>query len=104
MAYGSDAQSRKGVAIARLAAGGIMGPNAGPSVVVATKTACGLTPRRYWLLVRTPLDLIRALDANPSLSTAILADAFALEEAFTVFLRDQYPHLRLITVPEQVAA
>jgi hypothetical protein len=51
------------------------------------------------IVVRTPFELIRALEENASISTAILADIFAGELVIATFLRQQYPHLQLVTVP-----
>ncbi|NVB81407.1 MAG: hypothetical protein HOV81_23630 [Kofleriaceae bacterium] len=51
------------------------------------------------IVVRTPFELIRALEENASISTAILADVFAGELVIARFLRQQYPHLQLVTVP-----
>ena len=67
-----------------------------PSVVIATRAATG-DRRRSSVVVRTPLELILALDDQPSIGTAVLADDFA-EGAVAAFLRETYPGLRLVTL------
>lgn len=72
-----------------------MGSSA-PSVVIATRVARSAC-RPASVIVRTPLELIRALDDHDSIATAVLADDFAgavVEE----FLRETYPRLRLETL------
>ncbi len=68
-----------------------------PSVVIATRALNGSRVSGS-IVVRTPFELIRALEENASISTAILADVFAGENVIARFLRQQYPHLQLVTV------
>lgn len=70
-----------------------------PSVVIATRALKGNARMSGSIVVRTPFELIRALEENASISTAILADLFAGELVIANFLRQQYPHLQLVTVP-----
>jgi len=51
------------------------------------------------VVVRTPLDLIQAIDARPGIATVILADAFAAAQAgVREFLREEYPWLRIVSM------
>lgn len=70
-----------------------------PGVVIATRALKGSSRMSGSIVVRTPFELIRALEENASISTAILADIFAGELVIANFLRQQYPHLQLVTVP-----
>ena len=76
---------------------GRMGSTA-PSVVIATRAARS-EGRPASVVVRTPLELIRALDDHDSIATAVLADDFALD-VVEEFLRETYPRLRLETLHE----
>jgi hypothetical protein len=76
-----------------------MGRLTAPSVVIATRALKGNARMSGSIVVRTPFELIRALEENASISTAILADIFAGELVIASFLRQQYPHLQLVTVP-----
>lgn len=73
--------------------------NNAPAVVIATRSLKGSARMSGSIVVRTPFELIRALEENASISTAILADIFAGELVIANFLRQQYPHLQLVTVP-----
>jgi hypothetical protein len=73
--------------------------NNAPAVVIATRALKGNARMSGSIVVRTPFELIRALEENASISTAILADIFAGELAIANFLRQQYPHVQLVTVP-----
>jgi hypothetical protein len=70
-----------------------------PSVVIATRALKDDSPSTGSIIVRTPFELIRALEEHASISTAVLADIFAGELVIARFLRQQYPHLKLVTVP-----
>lgn len=76
-----------------------MGRFIAPSVVIATRALKGSSRVTGSIVVRTPFELIRALEENASISTAILADIFAGELVIANFLRQRYPHLQLVTVP-----
>jgi hypothetical protein len=50
------------------------------------------------VVVRTPLDLIHAIEVRADVGTVILADAFAAQPGVREFLRDEYPWLRIVTM------
>lgn len=76
-----------------------MGLQNATSVVIATRALKDDSRTIGSMIVRTPFELIRALEENMSISTVILADIFAGELVIARFLRQVYPHLTLVTVP-----
>jgi len=70
----------------------------GTLVAVDADTAVPTTYRRGARIVRTPLDLIQALDARPD--RIVLLGAFARERSFAVFIREVAPASEVIAVSE----
>ena len=70
-----------------------------PSVVIATRALKDDSRTTGSIIVRTPFELIRALEENVSISTVILADVFAGERVIARFLGQVYPHLTVVPVP-----
>jgi hypothetical protein len=70
-----------------------------PQVVLASRTAGAEQPEEY-MVVRTPLDLIQAIDLHCcTIETVILADVFASDADVDAFLRADYPWLSLVAIP-----
>jgi hypothetical protein len=68
-----------------------------PEVVIASRTAGDNQPDEC-VVVRTPLDLIQAIERCGSISTVVLADEFADAEV-DAFLRADFPWLKLVAIP-----
>jgi len=69
-----------------------------PEVVIASRTAGDNQPDEC-VVVRTPLDLIQAIERCGSISTVVLADVFAADAAVDAFLRADFPWLKLVAIP-----
>ena len=68
----------------------------GTLVAVDADTALPTTYRRGARIVRTPLDLIQALDEQPDL--VVLLGAFARERSFAAFIREMSPESDVVEV------
>lgn len=69
-----------------------------PEVVIASRTA-GDNQSAECVVVRTPLDLIQAIERCGSISTVVLADVFAEDAEVDAFLRADFPWLQLVAIP-----
>jgi hypothetical protein len=66
-------------------------------IVIASQTLSDRQPGEC-VVVRTPLDLISAIEQRPAVATVILADAFASQPHVREFLREEYPWLRVVAI------
>jgi hypothetical protein len=66
-------------------------------IVIASHTLSDRQPGDC-VVVRTPLDLISAIEQRPGVATVILADTFATQPGVREFLHEEYPWLRVVSL------
>ena len=68
-----------------------------PQVLIASRLVEACDQRDACMVVRTPLELVHALETRSSIETVILAAGFT-DRSLAAFLQAEYPRIRLVTV------